>query len=242
MDRSEPEGWTQQKKILVILAHPDDPEFFCGGSIARWTRMGHRVDYTILTRGDKGGNGRWVDPVDLVEVREAEQIAAARVLGVTNISFLGFPDGFLEPNVETRKEVVRIIRREKPDIIVSCDPTNFFHRNNRVNHPDHRNAGQIVLEAIYPAAGNMLYYPELINEGLEAHQVDEVWFSLTREPNTIIDVTQTWETRLEALHQHRSQIEDLAKFDIVQRNRHTTDSTLESPRYEESFRRIVFES
>lgn len=242
MEASDPEQWSEVKKILVILAHPDDPEFFCGATIARWTRLGHQVNYLLLTRGDKGGNGRWVDPVALVSKREAEQRAAGAILGVTSIAFLDFPDGYLLATLETRREVVRIIRQEQPNIVVSCDPTNFFHRNNRINHPDHRAAGQIVLEAIYPASGNMLYYPELLDEGLSAHQVEEVWFSLSREPNTTIDVTLTWEVRLQALHQHRSQIDDLAKFDQAQHNRYTPDSTLESPRYEESFRRIVFEN
>ncbi len=242
MEASDPENWSEVKKILVILAHPDDPEFFCGATIARWTRMGHQVYYALLTRGDKGGNGRWVDPVELVEKREAEQKAAGAILGVSKITFLDYPDGYLQASPETRKAVVRLIREERPNIVVSCDPTNYFHRNNRINHPDHRAAGQIVLEAIYPASGNMLYYPELLDEGLGAHQVEEVWFSLSREPNTTIDVTSTWEVRLQALHQHRSQIDDMAKFDQAQRNRRTPDSTLESPRYEESFRRVVFEN
>jgi LmbE family N-acetylglucosaminyl deacetylase len=237
---SDPENWDTIKNILVILAHPDDPEFFCGATIARWTGMGHNVQYGILTRGERGGNGRWVDPQELITTRDAEQMAAGYILGVKEITYLDLPDGYLQPTLETRKEVVRLIRRLKPDIVVTCDPTNVFHRENRINHPDHLAAGRIVMEAVFPASGNSLYFPELINEGFPPHSVEEIWFSLTAAGNTNIDTTATWESKINALHQHRSQIIDLEIFDKMMRNRHTVDSTIENPRYEESFRRIIF--
>ncbi len=240
MEASDPEGWRSTKDILVILAHPDDPEFFCGATIARWTQMGHCVKYALFTRGERGGNGRWIDPDELIRTREVEQKASAAVLGVHEITYLGFEDGYLEPSLKARKEVVRLIRRVRPHIVVSCDPTNYFPRQNRINHPDHTAAGKIVMEAVFPAAGNALFFPELLDEGYPAHSVEEVWFALTRAGNTNIDVTAEWETKIAALHQHRSQIEDLTAFDRMMRGRHTPDSTPEHPRYVESFHRVVF--
>jgi LmbE family N-acetylglucosaminyl deacetylase len=235
-----PEGWLTPKSILVILAHPDDPEFFCGATIARWTRLGHTVRYALFTRGERGGNGRWIDPAELIRIREAEQKAAAAVLGVDEIHYLGYPDGYLEPSLGARKDVVRLIRRVRPDVVVTCDPANLFHRKNRINHPDHLAAGKIVLEAVFPAAGNELFFPELLEEGLPAHPVEEVWVSLTSDGNTNIDVTATWELKIKALHEHRSQIGDLEAFDEMMLNRRTPDSTPENPRYVESFHRIIF--
>jgi LmbE family N-acetylglucosaminyl deacetylase len=240
VEASVPEGWETPKLILVILAHPDDPEFFCGATVARWTQMGHTVRYALFTRGERGGNGRWVDPQILIRTREAEQKAAAAVLGVHEISYLDYPDGYLQPSLDARRDVVRLIRRVRPNVVVTCDPTNLFHRKNRINHPDHLAAGKIVLEAVYPASGNALFFPELLDEGFTAHPVEEVWVSLTGEGDTNLDVTAQWELKIQALHEHRSQIDDLDAFDRMMRGRHTPDSSPEHPHYVESFRRIIF--
>ncbi len=234
------ENWDDKKKILVILAHPDDPEFFCGATIRRWTQMGHQVRYCLLTRGDKGSNERSVRSFDLAMKREVEQAAAAKELGVEYVRFLDYEDGCLVPSLETRKRVTRIIREERPDIVVSCDPTNLFPNEASINHPDHRAAGQIVVDAIFPATGNPLYFPELLLEGLEPHSIKEVWLSSTGQPNVVIDVTSTWDDKIRALKNHASQIGDTAKFEERMRSRHTADSTDEAPRYEEKFRRFVF--
>jgi LmbE family N-acetylglucosaminyl deacetylase len=233
--------WDQPQKILVILAHPDDPEFFCGATIARWTSEGHKVVYWLLTKGDKGTNDRTVQPEDLVITRVSEQKSAARLLGVTDVNFLDYLDGFLVPTAEVRREVTRIIRRERPDILVSSDPTNFFPNNDAtINHPDHRTAGQIVIEAYFPAAGNPKFFPDLLEEGLEPHSVKEVWFALTHQPNTVLDVTEFWPQKMEALHQHVSQIGDPVKLDERMLSRRTPESSAEAPRYEEKFRRIIY--
>ena len=233
--------WANTQKILVILAHPDDPEFFMGATIKRWTQQGHQVVYYLLTKGDKGTQDRDLPPEELMRSRIVEQNAAAHILGVEEVHFLENPDGFLELTVDLRREVTRIIRKEKPDILVSSDPTNFFPNNDAsINHPDHRMAGQIVIEAFFPAAGNPKYFPELLDEGFEPHSVKEVWFSLTHQPNAIYDVTETWPIKLAALHQHISQIGDPEKFDARMASRHSADSTDEDPRYEEKFRRIVY--
>jgi LmbE family N-acetylglucosaminyl deacetylase len=235
------DGWQTPQKILVILAHPDDPEFFCGATIARWTAAGHKVVYWLLTCGDKGANDLDINPGELCGDRRGEQTAAAAVLGVRDVNFLDCPDGYLVADLEMRKILTRIIRKERPDILVTCDPKTLYVGDNRINHPDHRAAGQAALDAVFPAAGNPLYFPELIrDEGLQPHTPKEVWISLTLDPNIKLDVTDLWQTKLQALYEHRSQIGDREAFTERMLKRHTPDSTIENPRYEEVFRRIVF--
>lgn len=236
-----PENWEEPQKILVILAHPDDPEFFLGGAIARWVDAGNEVRYCLLTNGDKGVKDHAVDPEALVQLRKREQAAAGAILGVHNISYLNYSDGYLEVNLETRKAVVRAIRQEKPDIVVGCDPTNIFPRDNYINHPDHRAAGQIVVDAVFPAAGNPMFFPELEAEGLKPHSIKELWLSLTASPNLSLPVTEFWEKRILALHEHRSQVgDDLDALDKRLRSAHTPESTDDDPVYMHTFRRFNF--
>ena len=155
--------WNFQKKILVILAHPDDPEYFCGATIAKWTQEGHNVDYYLFTKGEKGINDNYRITKNIISIREKEQKFAAEVLGVKSVQYLSYKDGMLVPNLEARKNIVRIIRALKPDIVVTCDPTNYYLNDNYLNHPDHRAAGQIVVDAVFPASQNKLYFPELSN-------------------------------------------------------------------------------
>lgn len=236
----QPEGWETPQTILCILAHPDDPEFFCGATLARWTAAGHTVHYCLLTRGDKGVREQVADPVELARTREGEQRGAADELGVSRILFLDYEDGYLVPDLAARRAVARVIRLFRPTIVLSSDPTQLFGENN-INHPDHRAAGQIVVDAVFPASGNPLYFPELISEEhLDPHSVNEVWLAVTGQPNTTIDVTPTWEKKIQALHHHETQIGDMAALDERMRSRRTPDSTPENPKYEEKFRRIKF--
>jgi LmbE family N-acetylglucosaminyl deacetylase len=234
------EGWEGKYKILVILAHPDDPEFFCGASIARWTSSGHSVSYCLLTRGDKGTMDPTMTTSELAKIRETEQRAAASVLGVADVEFLDYEDGYLFPDIDMRKQVIRVIRKTRPDVLVTCDPTNFFIGDQYLNHPDHRAAGQVVADAYFPGAGSRLFFPELEKEGLLPHRVRELWFSLTQSPNIILDVSQFWERKVEALLEHRSQIGDAAAFVERMWNGQTDDTTEETPKYEEKFRRIIY--
>lgn len=233
--------WQQPQQILVILAHPDDPEFFCGGTLALWARAGHHITYALLTCGDKGSSNPETLPGDLCRTRQEEQLAAASIIGVRAVHFLDREDGYLVPDLSLRRDVTRLIRRFKPDILVTCDPQNLFPPGSyRLNHPDHRAAGQVVLDAVFPAAGNPLYFPELMQqEGLFPHTPREIWVSLTAQPNTIIDVTETWPLKLQALLEHKSQIGDVEKFLARMRARHTEDSTDDAPRYEEKFLRLL---
>ncbi len=234
------EGWEGAKKILVILAHPDDPEFFCGATIARWSDLGHTVQYCLLTRGDKGSTDPDVRPEDLAALREQEQVAAGQVLGVETVRFLGYSDGELVPDLAMRAEIVRVIREMRPDIVVGCDPTFYFPGNDYINHPDHRAAGQVVVDAANPAPHLPNYYPEQIQAGLQPHRVQEVWLSLTGHPDVVLDVSDYWDRKMEALLAHKSQVGEPETFKKEMAQWHTSDSTPESPRYTEEFRRIIF--
>jgi len=238
----EPETWESPQHILVILAHPDDPEFFCGATLARWARAGHRITYQLLTCGDKGFNDFTpadMTPDALCAIRHKEQLAAANVIGVEEIHFMDLPDGYLVPDINLRRDIVRVIRKFRPDILVTCDPQTLFATYG-INHPDHRAAGQVVLDAVYPAAGSPVFFPELLEEGYPPHMPKEVWCSLTTQPNMIVDVTETWSVKMEALLHHKTQIGDMERFQERMKSRHTEDSTEEAPRYEEKFRRIIY--
>jgi LmbE family N-acetylglucosaminyl deacetylase len=238
----EPGTWDTPQHILIILAHPDDPEFFCGATLAKWVRAGHKITYCLLTCGDKGFNPNThpdMIPEMLCAIRREEQRAAADVIGAGAVHFLDREDGYLVPDLSLRREVVRLIRREKPDILVTCDPQNLFALYG-LNHPDHRAAGQATLDAVFPAAGSRVFFPELLAEGLEPHMPKEVWCSLTSQPNTVLDVTDTWDVKLAALLNHKSQIGDVEKFKERIKSRRTESSTEEHPRYEEKFRVVKY--
>ena len=238
------ENWDSSQNILVILAHPDDPEFFCGATLAKWARAGHHITYQLLTCGDKGFNESTSAEMTtdaLCAIRHEEQIAAARVIGVDvdAVHFLDRPDGYLVPDLDLRREIVRVIRKFKPDILVTCDPQTLFAPYG-INHPDHRAAGQVVMDAVFPAAGSPVFFPELLTEGYDPHMPKEVWCSLTMQPNIKIDVTETWQTKLEAILEHKSQVAHVDKFLERMKSRHTDDSTHENPRYEENFRVVKY--
>ena len=177
----------QFKKAMVIVAHPDDPEFFCGGTIARWVREGVEVAYLICTRGDKGSNDPSMTAERLALLREQEQRAAGRLLGVHQILFLDYRDGELEPSLELRGEIVREVRRFRPDVVITTDPTTRFARGLYPNHVDHRVVGDVTLDALFPAAGMRLYFPEHQAEGLEPHQVREAYLTVTNEPDVWVE-------------------------------------------------------
>jgi LmbE family N-acetylglucosaminyl deacetylase len=234
------DDWGNPQRILVVLAHPDDPEFFCGASIARWASAGHVVSYLLLTCGDKGTKDLEMAGERLCSIRQAEQKAAAAVLGVKNVRFLGYPDGYLEPDIKLRREITRVIRQERPDILVTCDPTTLYFGDFFINHADHRAAGQAALDATYPAARDHLYFPELwLEEKLEPHIVRELWICGTLTPSLSLDVTSTWETKIKALMEHKSQIGDPEAMAKRIRSRRAPGSWPESPRYQENFRRLI---
>ena len=173
------------KRALVIIAHPDDAEFLCAGTVARWASEGWEVTYVLATSGDKGSHEEGMTTEKLAALREKEQRAAARVLGVSECVFLGYPDGFVEDTPEFRGRLVREIRRFKPDVIVTWDPYRLGH-----NHRDHRVTGQVALDAAYPLSRSHLYFPEQLEEGLQPHGAREALLAGTDRPNYHVDVSE----------------------------------------------------
>jgi LmbE family N-acetylglucosaminyl deacetylase len=187
-------------RVMVIFAHPDDAEFLCSGTVARFVRAGYRAQYVLATSGDKGSDDPNATPVQLAATREAEQRAAARILGVEEVTFLHHHDGEVEVSIPFRKELALAIRRGRPDVVLTFDPWQRYQI-----HPDHRAVGQTALDAV-AAARDHMYYPEQLTGGLEEHRVHNVYFFATDEPNYYVDITSTIELKIEALLAHASQI------------------------------------
>ncbi len=187
--------------IMIISPHPDDSEFGAAGSVARWVEEGKKIVYVICTNGEKGTSDPNVKPEDLAQRRRKEQEAAAALLGVKEVIFLGYEDQTLEDTPEFRKEIVRWIRTFKPDMLVTAD---LYRRY--IWHRDHRITGQVVLDAAFPYARDHLSYPDLLQEGLEPHKVKEILLWASEEPNYYSDITATFKTKLAALRCHESQV------------------------------------
>lgn len=190
--------------LMVVSPHPDDCEFGIAGTVARLTKEGKQVVYVICTNGDKGTSDRSLKPEKLAKIREKEQLAAAKVLGVKETVFLKYPDQGLEDCHEFRRDLVRVIRRYKPFAVATADPYRKY-----MWHRDHRITGIVALDAVFPYSRDHLAYPELLEEGLEPHKVREMWFWGTEEPNYRLDITDTLETKLTALGCHKSQVGDI---------------------------------
>lgn len=187
--------------ILIVAPHTDDAEFGISGTVAKWTREGKKVAYVICTNGNKGTSDLSLKPEQLAKMREQEQREAARLLGVTEVVFLGYPDQGLEDTPDFRKEVVRWIRTFRPAIVATPDPYRRY-----IWHRDHRICGQVTLDAVYPYARDHLAYPDLYAEGLKPHNVKEVWCWASDEPNHWSDITDVFDIKLAALRCHESQL------------------------------------
>lgn len=195
--------------ILVVAAHPDDAEFGVAGTVARWIGEGKQVVYVVCTNGEKGTTDRTMDPGVLAGVRRREQEAAAKLLGVREVVFLGLPDQGLEDTAGFRKMVVRVIRAYRPATVVTSDP---YHRY--IWHRDHRIVGQVTLDAVFPFARDHLAYPDLLEEGLEPHKVREMLFFGSEDVNYRSDITMTFHLKVAALRCHESQIKELKIPDL----------------------------
>lgn len=193
-------------RMLAIAAHHDDIEFGMAGSIARWVAEGASVSYVIITNGGAGSNQPNIDLNELIETRQREQIEAAAAVGVTDIRFLGYQDGALQPTMELRKALTRIIREIKPDRVLCQDPTTVFFGEGYINHPDHRAAGEAALYAVFPSSETRPIFPELLAEGYEPHKVKELFVTLTTNPTHFVDISSTMEQKIAALRPHVSQI------------------------------------
>jgi LmbE family N-acetylglucosaminyl deacetylase len=209
---AEPMIWSPAtetaSKVLVVVAHPDDVDFGSAGTVATLTRAGVEVVYCLVTNGDAGSSDRTHTPEFLTETRQREQRAAAAHVGVSELHFLGFPDGQVEPTLALRKEISRIIRLVRPDRVITQSPERNWDRI-YASHPDHLAAGEATIRAVYPDARNHHAYPELLAIGLEPHTVPEVWIMGPAERSSIyVDTTDAFEAKLAALRSHESQVGD----------------------------------
>jgi LmbE family N-acetylglucosaminyl deacetylase len=190
------------ESAMVIVAHPDDAEFTVAGTVAVWTRAGCRVTYVVCTDGNAGSHEPGMTRERLAEIRRAEQRAACATLGVSDVLFLGYDDGQLQPTLDLRRELVHAIRKHRPEVVITSDPTRVFSGDNYINHPDHRAAAQAALDAVAPASEMPLLWPELG----EPHRVDRVYVRGNDQPNVWVDVTDTMQQKIAALRKHASQL------------------------------------
>jgi LmbE family N-acetylglucosaminyl deacetylase len=188
---------------MLVVAHPDDAEFSSAGTIARLTEAGKEVTIVQVTSGDKGTPDADVHPETLVQRREAEELESARRLGVKRVEFLRQVDGELVPDLALREKIVRMIRKHAPDVIITHDPFRPY-----ALHPDHRAVGFAALDAVYPTARDPQYFPHHLTDGLQPHKTAEIWFFNAEHPDLIVDITPTWERKVDALRAHVSQILD----------------------------------
>jgi LmbE family N-acetylglucosaminyl deacetylase len=202
------ETTTPPKRAMVIVAHCDDAEFMCAGTIAKWGREGFEVMLVVCTDSSKGSEDPEMSPWKLTALRIEEQRAAAKVLGVERIEFLGHTDGELEDSKPLRRELVRLIRSWKPQRVICMDPTMRYSPDGYVNHPDHIAAANAALAAVYPFARNRPTFPELLAEGLEPFSVPELYMSGFRDANHWVDIEDTIELKVKALREHKSQLGD----------------------------------
>lgn len=207
-DPSRPAPDTRRpERIMVIVAHPDDADFGPAGTIAGWVRAGSVAHLVCCTSGDAGADDPTTDPLQLARLRETEQRAAAQVVGYEAVTFLHRPDGALQNDLPLREQLVRLIRSFRPDAVMTMDPTVLIHEDGYVQHTDHRAAGMAALDAVYPAARNPMAFPHLaVDEGLAAHEVKWLYLFFTDRADAWIDTTETIDTRIAALREHRSQL------------------------------------
>jgi LmbE family N-acetylglucosaminyl deacetylase len=232
----EPDEINIQTDVLVITAHPDDAEFGAAGTIARWAAEGQSIVYAVSTSGDKGTSDRSLTPEALVRIREKEQRAAAEVLGVKKVIYLGYEDQTLEDTPEFRKRIVEVIRRFRPHRVVTLDPYRRY-----LWHRDHRIVGQVVMDAVFPLARDFMAYPDLIAEGLEPHKVKELFFFGTEDINYYSDIEGTFDQKLAALSCHRSQVAELGGGDLGTWLHNRSRQLAEGSDYKlvEAFHRVV---
>lgn len=204
-------------RVLVVTAHPDDVDFGAAGTIAQFVDKGVEVTYLLVTSGDAGGNEREVDGEGMAELRRAEQAEAAKAVGVTDVRFLsGYRDGRVEPTIELRRDIARVIRQVRPELVITSTPERNYQFIGP-SHPDHRAVGGATLDAVYPDARNPYAYAELAD--LEAWTVGEVWLLGGTSPNHFVDITDTIDRKITALTAHTSQVGHREGFEEFVRER-----------------------
>jgi LmbE family N-acetylglucosaminyl deacetylase len=227
------------RRILCISAHPDDAEFTIGGTVARWTREGRDVGFCLITTGGAGVNEHTPSNEGLIPIREKETRAAARILGVKDVVLLGYVDGTLEPTLGLRRDLTRVIRRYRPDIVVTGDPTVRYYGTEYMNHPDHRAASSAALDAVFPSSETRAIFPELLAEGLEPHKVKQVFISGSLDPDVYVDIARTLGAKCRALKAHRSQVGKGEWVDQLLKSWAVRDGKKAGLRHAEAFKRMV---
>ena len=208
------------ERALVVFAHPDDSEFLCGGTVAMWTRAGTEVGYVCATDGSAGWNGPDRDRAEIAAIREGEMRAAAGVLGVSSVEFLGYPDGLLEVSLELRRAVTREVRRFRPDVIVAPDPSMLWSGRRYINHPDHRAIGEAVLAVVACDAPTRPQFPELLDQGFEPFEVPALWLATGNgDGDRMVDIGDVIDVKVKAVKAHASQMENMGETDVDGRMR-----------------------
>jgi LmbE family N-acetylglucosaminyl deacetylase len=199
------------ESAMVIVAHPDDAEFTMAGTVAAWTRAGCRVTYVVCTDGNAGSHEPGMTRERLADIRRTEQRAACKALGVSEVVFLGYDDGLLQPTLDLRRDLVGAIRQHKPEVVLTSDPSRLLSGDRYINHPDHRAAGQAALDAVAPASAMPLLWPETG----APHRVRQIYIYGNDQPNAWVDISETIETKIAALKQHASQMGDWDPTDRI---------------------------
>ena len=227
---------------MVVIAHADDAEYGCSGTVAKLCAEGWDMTYVLCTDGSKGSSDREISEKELSKARRVEQINAGKVIGLRDVAFLGYPDSYLEPTLSLRKDIAREIRRYKPDVVICQYPLRTLDEGWGVGHPDHLAAGEAALAAVFPTARDHMTFPELLEEGFEPHKVAEVWITGHPEPDVFIDVTDHMETAVKALAEHKSQTGGRPYEEMLPRMKEwrRRGSVGKGMLYSESFKRISF--
>lgn len=227
------------KTVLGVAAHPDDLDFGMSGSAAKWAAQGAEVYYLLLTDGSKGSEDRSLSPADLIKIRRDEQLEAAKILGLKEVFFLDYEDGLLVNDANVKRDIVRVIRQVKPEVVITMDPGVLYQIDfGYINHPDHRAAGQATLDAVFPLARDHLSFPELLAEGLEPHKVPHMLLMRFQQDNFYVDITDVMETKLKALAAHASQGANAEETHLLVRDWAKQAGQASGYQFAESFLRI----
>jgi LmbE family N-acetylglucosaminyl deacetylase len=230
-------------RAMVVVAHPDDAEYSCSGTVARWVREGWEVTYVMCTDGSKGTSDRSITSEQLMATRTEEQKNAGKVLGLKDIAFLGHPDGYLVPSLDLRRDIAREIRRHRPGVLLCPYPIRDLQGPFPGNHPDHIAAGEAALAAVFPTARDHLTFPELLDDGFQPWAVREVWVIGHPSPDVFVDITEDFDTSVDALLQHASQM-SMPEDEVRERMREwkRTRARGRGIQYAETFKRIKYRS
>lgn len=233
---------SDKKVILAVGAHEDDMDFGASGSIAKYITQGWDAYYLVATDGSRGSSDSTMTHARLADIRKKEQLAAAKILGLKDVFFLGHTDTQLVADLQLKEEIVRIIRKTRPHVVITMDPTFYFYAGeefNFINHTDHRAVGLATLDAVFPLARDRLTFPQHEKEGLTPWKTEELWLVNFTSPNFVVDISNTWEKKVEVLKQHKSQFSDVEAFVKIMKQRATFFAKGKGFDYAENFTKIA---